>query len=582
MGGNTAMGNGAGGNITTGYQNTNIGEGSGSITTGNDNTFIGYFAGYNVDTGYRNIAIGASSLSSQVVGYSKAGKDNIAIGYKANFGKGGDNNIVIGNKSLFDTSNLGSYNTIIGTNVSYPFANNNVIIADGQANIRFKDDNTNTILPRLAGTGTRMVTAGTNGELSTQTIPSGGTAYIDSIYRTAGKDSFFYKKNGNTYAIKDSVGTNPAPVGYYGAFSDTTSQTAVAINTGYAMKFALNDITPNGISMLVNGGGNKTRITFANTGVYNLQWSAQFTSIDNAENDVSVWLRKNGTDVVGSRGLVSVPKKLGLISGHALPSWNFVLSVVAGEYYEFVWSTSNTNVSIDALPLTAYAPSTASTILTVTQQSGIMAGTGITAINSLTAAAQTMVTGTDSSDFKIVSTGTSHTFNLPTASASKRGALSSTDWNTFNNKASGDTTSLYLISDATTSNLTATNTNLTFAIPANGTYRIMIAGTASKAVAATGLKLAIGAPTGCTIKAVQMSGGAVLSTAMTNSIITAVNTLGATFATGIATEVPFRIEGTIINGSTAGNIILQFASVVSNIATIYAGTVMQLTKSKGL
>jgi hypothetical protein len=72
-----------------------------------------------------------------------------------------------------------------------------------------------------------------------------------------------------------------------------------------------------------------------------------------------------------------------------------------------------------------------------------MAGTGITAINSLTGAAQTMVTGTDSSDFKIVSTGTSHKFNLPTASATNRGALSSANWTIFNNKiGAGDTATM--------------------------------------------------------------------------------------------------------------------------------------------
>jgi hypothetical protein len=65
-----------------------------------------------------------------------------------------------------------------------------------------------------------------------------------------------------------------------------------------------------------------------------------------------------------------------------------------------------------------------------------MAGTGITAINSLTGAVQTLSTGTTGTDFAISSTGTTHTFNLPTASAANRGALSSTDWSTFNDKIS--------------------------------------------------------------------------------------------------------------------------------------------------
>jgi hypothetical protein len=63
-----------------------------------------------------------------------------------------------------------------------------------------------------------------------------------------------------------------------------------------------------------------------------------------------------------------------------------------------------------------------------------MAGTGITAMNSLTGAAQTLVTGNAGTDFGISSSGTAHTFNIPTASATNRGLLSSANWSTFNNK----------------------------------------------------------------------------------------------------------------------------------------------------
>jgi len=67
--------------------------------------------------------------------------------------------------------------------------------------------------------------------------------------------------------------------------------------------------------------------------------------------------------------------------------------------------------------------------------SAVISTGSVTSINGLVAATQLFAVGTTGDDFNIASAVATHTFNLPTASATKRGALSSADWTTFNNKA---------------------------------------------------------------------------------------------------------------------------------------------------
>lgn len=226
----------------------------------------------------------------------------------------------------------------------------------------------------------------------------------------------------------------PTPTGYYGAFQDSTRQLAAAINTPYAVKLNTTDLS-DGITIVNNGSGDPTRITIANTGIYNIQFSLQLEKNGGSGNmTADIWLRENGVDIPSTTGKV-------VLTGSAsaspiIAAWNYVLDVVGGNYYELMWAVSNIHVEIFAEVATPPHPATPSAILTVTQQAGIMAGTGITAINSLTGAVQTLATGTTGTDFAISSTGTTHTFDLPTASATNRGALSSTDWTTFNSKIS--------------------------------------------------------------------------------------------------------------------------------------------------
>ena len=105
-----------------------------------------------------------------------------------------------------------------------------------------------------------------------------------------------------------------------------------------------------------------------------------------------------------------------------------------------------------------------------------IADTGITSLNGLTALSQTFSVGTTGTDFNISSAISTHTFNLPTASATNRGALSSANWTTFNNKqdaiigaattiTSSDLTALrVLVSDASgkVSANTVTTTTLSY------------------------------------------------------------------------------------------------------------------------
>ena len=92
---------------------------------------------------------------------------------------------------------------------------------------------------------------------------------------------------------------------------------------------------------------------------------------------------------------------------------------------------------------------------------------GISALNGLTNQVQYLATGTSGTDFNISSATDTHTFNLPTASGSNTGKLSSSDWTTFNNKQpliTAGTTAQYYRGDKTFQTLDTAavpeNTNL--------------------------------------------------------------------------------------------------------------------------
>lgn len=148
----------------------------------------------------------------------------------------------------------------------------------------------------------------------------------------------------------------------YGAFSDTTTQTATA-NTATLITFNTTDYT-NGVTV---SGGNKLVVAYA--GTYNVQFSVQLQNTSTQLDDVSIWLRVNGVDVAGSNGLISVPNKHGGVDGHTIQSWNYFVQLNANDYVQLVWSTTATTTTINyyAPATTPTRPATASVIATVNQ-----------------------------------------------------------------------------------------------------------------------------------------------------------------------------------------------------------------------
>lgn len=88
------------------------------------------------------------------------------------------------------------------------------------------------------------------------------------------------------------------------------------------------------------------------------------------------------------------------------------------------------NNTVDTLILV----STSSGVVQRRNLSSLFPGHAIISLNGLTGSTQTLEVGVSGTDFNISSTGTVHTFNLPDASSANRGALTNTDWITFNNK----------------------------------------------------------------------------------------------------------------------------------------------------
>ena len=138
---------------------------------------------------------------------------------------------------------------------------------------------------------------------------------------------------------------------------DTTTQTNPSAASGNA--FTYNTVVDSRGVSVVSG----SMIQVENSGVYNIQFSAQLEKSSANKEDVDIWLSKNNVGVPWSATTIVVEGS----SDRQVAAWNFFLSMDTNEFAQLYWHSEDLNVV--ALAASGHAvpahPDIPSIILTV-------------------------------------------------------------------------------------------------------------------------------------------------------------------------------------------------------------------------
>ena len=175
---------------------------------------------------------------------------------------------------------------------------------------------------------------------------------------TATTTDFGIVKIGSGLSVTDGVISASTGILNYGFFTNgtQTNPVASAINT-----LTLSNTGPtNGVSIV---GGDA--ITVVNAGTYTKLFTVIINKTSGGTSSISMWLRYNGIDVVGSRQDLELTNTLSQI----FASGNFTLNMAAGSNIQMCWSSADTTVQLAALPaaVTPTRPTGASAKITLTR-----------------------------------------------------------------------------------------------------------------------------------------------------------------------------------------------------------------------
>ena len=159
--------------------------------------------------------------------------------------------------------------------------------------------------------------------------------------------------------------------GSYGSFYDTTTQLNPVANIPRSMSLNTTDIT-NGVSVSGSSSPFNTYIKVTNAGVYNIQFSAQLIKTDSGTDYVDIWLRRNGVDLLDSATNVTLKGN----NDRQVAAWNWFATAGAGDYYQIMWASADTNTQLLAESATGVHPGIPSVIVTANRIDTFLSNTG--------------------------------------------------------------------------------------------------------------------------------------------------------------------------------------------------------------
>jgi hypothetical protein len=148
----------------------------------------------------------------------------------------------------------------------------------------------------------------------------------------------------------------------YGSFYDTTTQTTAG-NENLPMKLNTTDVAAtSGFSIANDALGRPTRITTTETGIFNVQFSAQLHKTSGGgATQIYIWFAVNGVDLADSATTLTLANNGDLL----VAAWNYFVPLTTGQYVEIKWRASAANIEIQrntTLPSVPGIPSVIATI----------------------------------------------------------------------------------------------------------------------------------------------------------------------------------------------------------------------------